>query len=149
MKHNVKTARQSRCKRQRSSHKSAHTHARTFTASPHNFCPVVCRRDERREVKTEVSEKGGGGAQEGATGDSSIGGVWQVESLAWGGLMKARRKGMCVWCALGKGVRVERAREKGEKPGGRGKKGRSRHAQVLRKSDDLEKGRRQHPGTQA
>lgn len=54
-----------------------------------------------------------------------------------------------VWCALGKGVRVERARGKGEKPGGRGKKGRSRHAQVLRKSDDLEKGRRQHPGTQA
>lgn len=98
LKHDVKTAQQFRCKRQRSSHKSAHTHARTFTASPHNFCPVVCRRDGRREVKTEVSERGGGGAREEATGDSSIGWVQQVESLAWGGLMKARRKGVCVLC---------------------------------------------------
>lgn len=58
LKHDVKTARQFRCKRQRSSHKSAHTRARTFTASPHNFCPVVCRRDGRREVKTEVFIEG-------------------------------------------------------------------------------------------
>lgn len=105
-----------------------HTRARTFTASPHNFCPVVCRRDGRREVKTEVSERGGGGAQGEATGDSSIGWVQQVESLAWGGLMKARRKGVCVCCAcvrkregFGKGQSRERNRV-AEGGGGRGGK---------------------------
>lgn len=150
LKHDVKTAQQFRCKRQRSSHKSAHTHARTFTASPHNFCPVVCRRDGRREVKTEVSERGGGGAREEATGDSSIGWVQQVESLAWEGLMKARRKGVCVCVVrvLGKGKAWKRARVGRETGWPRGEKGSARHAQVLR-SDDLEKGRGQHPGTQA
>lgn len=64
--------------------------------------------------------------------------------------MKARRKGVCVCCACvrkreGFGKGQSRERNRVAKGGG---KGSARHAQVLR-SDDLEKGRGQHPGTQA
>lgn len=64
------------------------------------------------------------------------------------GMMKAQHKGVCVSCVLGKGVVVVEKARVGRKGRG-GEKGNARHAQVLRRSDDLEKGRRQHPGTQA
>lgn len=64
--------------------------------------------------------------------------------------MKARRKGVCVVRVRKRGAGGKGQRESKEKNRvAEGKKGSARHAQVLRKSDDLEKGRRQHPGTQA